>query len=96
MNKFIIGGVGLGVFPTVNFIKHMEKLEKIVSFHYTNKWKKRSDSYQCRNLGFCLERMSSYLLFKELSELGIKWKSVLGHMVIISNDNVYRRGTKSI
>jgi hypothetical protein len=96
MNKFIIGGVGLGVFPTVNFIKHMEKLEKIVSFHYTNKWKKRSDSYQYRNLGFCLERMSSYLLFKELSELGIKWKSVLGHMVIISNDNVYRRGTKSI
>jgi hypothetical protein len=96
MNKLIVSGIGLGVFPTVNFIKHMEKLEKIVSFHYTNNWKKRSDSYQCRNLGFCLERMSSYLLFKELSELDIKWKSVLGHMVIISDDNIYHRGTKTI
>jgi hypothetical protein len=96
MNKLIVSGIGLGVFPTVNFIKHMEKLEKIINFHYTNKWKKRSDSYQCRNLGFCLERMSSYLLFKELSELGIKWKSVLGHMMTISNDSIYHRGTKSI
>jgi hypothetical protein len=96
MNKFIIGGMGLGVFPAANFIKHIEKLEKIVSFHYVNKWKKRSDSYQYRNLGFCMERMSSYLLFNELSELGIKWKSVLGNMVIISNENVYQRGTKSI
>jgi hypothetical protein len=96
MNKFIIGGMGLGVFPAANFIKHMEKLEKIVSFHYVNKWKKRSDSYQYRNLGFCMERMSSYLLLKELSDLSIKWKSVLGNMVIISNENVYQRGTKSI
>jgi hypothetical protein len=95
MNRFIIAGMGLGVFPAVNFIKHMEKLEKIINFHYANKWKKRSDSYQYRNLGFCLERMSSYLLFKELSELGIKWKSVLGNMVVISNDYVYRPGTKN-
>jgi len=96
MNKLIVSGIGLGFFPAVNFIKHIEKLEKIINFHYTNKWKKRSDSYQCRNLGFCLERMSSYLLFKELSDLGIKWKSVLGHMMTISDDSIYHRGTKSI
>jgi hypothetical protein len=96
MNKGIYGGMGLGVFPAANFIKHMEKLEKILNFHYANKWKKRSDSYQYRNLGFCLEKMSSYLLFKELSELGIKWKSVLGNMLIISDDNIYHRGIKSI
>ena len=95
MNKLIYGGIGLGVFPAVNFINHIEKLEKIVSFHYANKWKKRSDSFQYRNLGFCLEKISSYLLFKELSELGIKWKSVLGNMIIISDDNIYRPGTRA-
>jgi len=96
MNKGIYAGMGLGVFPAVNFIQHMEKLEKILNFHYANKWKKRSDSYQYRNLGFCLEKISSYLLFKELSELGIKWKSVLGHMIVISDDDIYHRGIKSI
>ena len=88
-DKFLIGGIGLGVFPSEMFIKIMEKIENIVNYHYTHGWVKRQDNYDSHNMAFCIERLSSFLLLKELSDLKIDYKKVLGYITIISKDGNY-------
>lgn len=93
-NKFLIGGMGLGVYPTDFFIKVCEQAEKIAIFYYHNSWIKRNDNYQCRNLGFLLEILTSYLVLKELKTRSIDITTVLGYVMIISNDYNYQIGTR--
>lgn len=88
-DKFLIGGIGLGVFPSAMFIKIMEKIESIVNYHYTHGWIKRQDSYDSHNMAFCIERLSSFFILQELSELNIDYKKVAGDTTIISEDGIY-------
>lgn len=88
-DKFLIGGIGLGVFPSELFIKIIEKIENIVNYHYTHGWIKRQDSYNSHNMAFCIERLSSFLLLKELFDLKIDYKKVSGYTTIISEDGNY-------
>jgi|688.fasta_scaffold166345_1 hypothetical protein len=88
-DKFLIGGIGLGVFPSEIFIKIMEKIENIVNYHYTHGWIKRQDSYDGHNMAFCIERLSSFLLLRELFDLKIDYKKVSGYTTIISEDGNY-------
>lgn len=88
-DKFLIGGIGLGVFPSDMFIKIMEKIENIVNYHYTHGWVKRQDNYDSHNMAFCIERLSSFLLLKELFELNIDYKKVAGFTIIVSEDGTY-------
>lgn len=88
-DKLIIGGIGLGVFPTQTFIKIMEKIENIVNYHYTHGWVKRLDKYNSHNMAFCIERLSGFFLLKELLELGIDYNKVRGLTAIISADGTY-------
>ena len=86
---FLIGGIGLGVYPTDLFIKVMKKIENVVNFHYKHGWKKRQDPYQSHNIAFCLERFSSFLLIRELQARNINYLNVTGSTVIISEDGLY-------
>lgn len=88
-DKFLIAGIGLGVFPSEMFIKIMEKIENIVNYHYTHGWIKRQGSYDSHNMAFCIERLSSFLLLKELFDLKIDYKKVSGYTTIISEDGNY-------
>lgn len=92
-DKFLIGGIGLGVFPSTVFIKIMEKIEKIVNYHYTHGWIKRQDSYDSHNMAFCIERLSSFFILQELSEMNIDYKKVEGNTNIISEDGIYNPKT---
>lgn len=88
-DKFLIGGIGLGVFPSAMFIRIMEKIENIVNYHYTHGWIKRQDSYDSHNMAFCIERLSSFFILQELSEMNIDYKKVVGFTTIISEDGTY-------
>lgn len=88
-NKFLIGGIGLGVYPSDMFIKIMEKIENIVNYHHTHGWVKRQDNYDSHNMAFCIERLSSFFILKELSDLNIDYKKVSGHTIILSEDGTY-------
>jgi hypothetical protein len=89
-DKFMIGGIGLGVFPVQTFIKVMEKIENIVNYHYTHGWVKRLDKYDSHNMAFCIERLSSFFLLNELFELGIDYKKVSGFTAVVSADGTYK------
>lgn len=89
-DKFMIGGIGLGVFPVQTFIKVMEKIENIVNYHYTHGWVKRLDKYNSHNMAFCIERLSSFFLLNELFELGIDYKKVSGFTAVVSADGTYK------
>jgi hypothetical protein len=86
---FLIGGIGLGVYPTELFIQIMKKIENVVNFHYKHGWKKRQDPYQSHNMAFCLERFSSFLLIRALQARNINFLDVTGCTVIISEDGIY-------
>lgn len=93
MNKMIIGGIGLGTFPTDSFIAVMDALEKTITHYYTNSWIQRKDSYQYRNISFLSERLSSFLLMKELDKKNIKLFSALGRLFLITEEGKYTVGS---
>lgn len=94
MNKMIIGGIGIGSFPIEVFLSVMQKVEKAVLHYYTNSWIKRQDRYQYRNIGFLCERLSSFLLMKELDKRNIKLQTALGRLFVISEEETYTLGVK--
>lgn len=95
MNKMIIGGIGLGSFPIPTFLSVMQKVETAVSYYYANSWIKRQDSYQYRNVCFLCERLSSFLLMKELDKRNIKLQTALGRLFVITEQGTYTLGGKS-
>jgi len=88
-DKFFIGGIGIGVFPSKIFIKIMQKIETIVNYHYKHSWVKREGKYEMHNMAFCIERLSSFLLIKEIFNLKLDYKKFIGHTAILSNDGNY-------
>lgn len=94
MNKMIIGGIGLGSFPIKVFLSVMQKVETAVSHYYTHSWIKRQDTYQYRNVCFLCERLSSFLLMKELDKRDIKLQTALGRLFVITEEGKYTLGGK--
>jgi hypothetical protein len=77
-----------GVFPVLYFVEHLIKLEACARIFVISGYKPR-DAYQRRVIGFCLERLHSYLLLASLSKLKINFKEAAGQQVVISeNDSV--------
>ncbi len=93
-NKFLIGGIGLGVFPKEVFINVLEQAEKVLNVYYRNSWIKRNNSYQYRNMNFLLEIFTSYLVLQELKKRDIDIQKVLGHLMVIDEDYQYQVGKK--
>lgn len=88
-DSFIPGGCELGVFPLDVFVKITEKIER-VSLHYCDRYRPVSlDKYQKRAVSFCNERLSSYLLLKEISKRfnNNPPKEIWGYIVTIDEEN---------
>lgn len=92
----IYGGMSLGVYPTELFIKIYDQVERIVMYHYAHGWVKSNDAYNYRNIGFCTERMLSYLLLKELHNRNIGIPNNNSHLIIITQEGKSARGEKGV
>lgn len=92
--KLLMAGIAIGVFPTNVFINVLEQAEKIAKYHYLNSWIKRDDEYQYRNLGFCLEILTGYLLIKELKSLNIDPQKVSGYLTVVNEERQYVLGKR--
>ena len=90
----IYGGMSLGVYPTELFIKIYDQVERIVMYHYAHGWVKSNDAYNYRNIGFCTERMLSYLLLKELHNRNIGIPNNNSHLIIITQEEKFAVGEK--
>jgi len=74
-----------GVFPFRYLVEHLIKLEACARAFINGGYKPR-DAYQRRVIGFCLERLHSYLLLASLSKLKINFKEAAGQQVVISEN----------
>lgn len=88
-DTFIPGGCELGVFPLHTFITITEKIER-VSLLFCERHRPASfDKYQKRAVAFCNERLSSYLLLKEIFRYfgNNPPDEIWGHIVTIDDKN---------
>lgn len=90
---FIPGGLELGIYPIDFWMNTMTQLEKVVSacisLFPTNR-----EGYQSRAWAFCMERIGSYLILKELKK-DPEWPSnYFGYLNLINDDgsNSYTPG----
>ena len=87
---FMVGGVELGVFPADFWLPTIGLLEEVtwacVQQHHT----RREGAGQARLWGYCMERLSSYLLLKQLRTLGgeaaLGGGGHFGHLTLITED----------
>ena len=93
--QLIYSGMSLGVYPTELFIKIYEKAERIIMYHYAHGWVKSNDPYNYRNMAFCIERILSYLLLKELNTRNISIKNNYSNLIIITEEEKFTRGEKT-
>jgi hypothetical protein len=73
-----------GTFPVTVFVQIMKTLEHAAIAYLENGNIPRTE-YQRRAIGFCLERLNSYLLIKELRSRNIDLASVIGQQITISD-----------
>lgn len=78
-----------GVFPAKLFIEHLKRLEACAIAYKKNGYLQR-DSYQRRVIGFCLERLHSYLLLSTLARLKISYSDVSGRQVVVSENTAVK------
>lgn len=90
----LVGGIGLGVYPKDVFVKILEQAEKAALFYYKESWIKRTDNYQYRNIGFLLEILTGYLVYKELHGRGTDIASVGGCLIVVDENKQYVLGTR--
>ena len=72
-----------GAFPSKSFVAIMSQLEQAANSFMRCGYVPR-DGYQRRIIGFCLERLHSYLLLLELARRQIPFDAVSGHQLTIA------------
>lgn len=75
-----------GTFPGLSFSRMMDLLERAAIQFIEGGFIERA-GYQRRALGFCLERLNSYLLLKELGQHSLQIDEVLGQQITISEQS---------
>lgn len=73
----------VGCFPIDVFLDLIQTLERAALCYVSNGFIQR-DAYQARSIGFCLERLHSFLLFKWLEKKGIRLEDATGCQVTVS------------
>jgi hypothetical protein len=74
-----------GMFPATVVVEHLTRLELMALAFLKGGFVERAD-YQRRALGFCLERMHSYLVLQSLRQHGLQAAAVQGFHTVISAD----------
>jgi hypothetical protein len=75
-----------GVFPLPVLADHLGRLECMARAHLSGGYIER-EGYQRRSLGFCLERMHSYLVLKALRQAGLDAVAVQGYHTVLSEQD---------
>ena len=78
-----------GVFPIKYLIEHLIKLEACARAFVHGGYQPR-DAYQRRVIGFCLERLHSYLLLASLSKLKINFNEAAGQQIVVSETDAVK------
>jgi Ni,Fe-hydrogenase III large subunit len=82
--EIIIPAPSNGVFPASVLLEHLKVLEASGLAFLEGGFVERAD-YQRRALGFCLERLHSYLVQKALRNHGVEINTVQGFHTVISD-----------
>jgi hypothetical protein len=82
--EIIIPAPSNGVFPASVLVQHMKTLEASGLAFLQGGFVERTD-YQRRALGFCLERLHSYLVQKAVRSRGLELSAVQGFHTVISD-----------
>lgn len=90
--KVLIPAPSCGTFPTRDLLEIIEKVELAAFSFWKNGFKIYNDSYQCRTLGFLLERLNSYFLINKILTKGLDINKILGHTTIISESTIIKHG----
>jgi hypothetical protein len=73
-----------GCFPTPVLIEHLRRLE-CCALAFLRSGYRPYDGYQRRIIGFCLERLHTFLILQSLAKFGINLPDVLGHQITVSD-----------
>jgi hypothetical protein len=82
-SRFIIAAPSLGCYDGKSFVEIFTALEQVAVYFLARNYQPRS-GYQRRVLGFCLERLHSYLLLKRLGFPNLRTEN-FGWQVVVSN-----------
>jgi hypothetical protein len=89
---FMVGGVELGVFPADFWLPTIGRLEEVTWACVNQHLTRREGAGQARLWGYCMERLSSFLLLKQLRTLGGEAAlsgGHFGHLTLITEDGNY-------
>lgn len=89
LTQMLIPAPSNGVFPTQVLIKHLKILETAARAYIAGGFIEREE-YQRRSLGFCLERLHSFLVLQEVLKAGLKIEVVSGYQTIVSETEVVK------
>jgi len=83
---FIPGGLELGIYPIDFWMQHIIKLEKVVKTCIAI-FPNNREGYQSRAWSFCMERIGSYLILKEIRKNPDWISDNCGYLNLINNDD---------
>lgn len=91
---FIPGGLELGIYSIDFWMDAITRLEEVV-LNCISLFPKNHPGYQSRAWAFCMERIGSYLILKELKKDPNWLSNYCGHLNLINSDgsNSYTPGT---
>ena len=81
-SRFLIPAPALGCYEGKSFMEIFTVLEQAATYFLTRSYQPRS-GYQRRVLGFCLERLHSYLLLKRLGFPNLRTEN-FGYQIVVS------------
>lgn len=85
-SRYLIPAPALGCYEGTLFVEIFSQLEQAAAYFLTSKYEPRS-GYQRRVLGFCLERLHSYLLLRRLGFPKLQRES-FGQQVVVSDSAI--------
>ena len=89
LTSLLIPAPSNGVFPIAVLVKHLTTLETVAQAFINGGFVEREE-YQRRSLGFCLERLHSFLVLQEVLKSGLKLENVSGYQTVLSDSEVVK------
>jgi len=90
--EFLIPSPSCGTFTIRTFISILDKLEEAAKGFWNSGYRPYENEYQCRVVGFLLERLNSFLLISECLKHTKDMSNLIGFTTIISETLDISRG----
>jgi hypothetical protein len=85
--QYVIPAPSCGTFPLAAFIEIFDLLELAANGFWNNGYRPYSDLYQCRVIGFLLERLNSFLLLSYVKNNSLKIGELYGVTTLVLPKN---------